>query len=155
MKDAYRVAPRDAIASVSETCSPAVENPSCELHRSEHTLADAIRVVLESGSEPLTAAEIRDRLRESKFEIERYPDAMSSVRAILKDLMDNRAVEAIDIEGRMTYRLSHRSSSSILMNSLPLRDERVPLNAEPIDEIGGIIICWGDTEERGIKTRKR
>ena len=64
---------------------------------------DAVRKVLSASTEPLTPAEVRERLPSAGFSLEGYSNPLASIHTILKRLARTESVNEVVKKGKTAY----------------------------------------------------
>ena len=71
-------------------------------------LTDSIRSILAGASEPLTAADIRDRLAALGFAASDYSNLLATIHTIVRRLMDAREIQAHETGGGRKFSMAER-----------------------------------------------
>jgi hypothetical protein len=68
-------------------------------------LTDACRMVLRNATRPLTAVEVRERLRSTGFDLERYANHLASIHTVLKRMTEGGEASSSDTDetSRVAY----------------------------------------------------
>lgn len=84
-------------------------------------LTDACRLALRSAGQPMTAVDVRDRLRAIGFDLDRYGNALAAIHTVLKRLAaaGEAAPAAPDVHARVAY--AHVAPAAPAMAPRPAR----------------------------------
>ena len=78
--------------------APATEEPETPLG-----MTDCIRSILAETEDPLSAAEIRDRLEAMGLDMKSYSNPLATVHTVLRRLTESGEVETQDVEGMKKF----------------------------------------------------